>query len=160
MNVRLCKIFLVASIAVYGTLVAFNNIADYGSNFQFVAHVLAMDTTFPGNHGMWRAIVTPTAHHAAYLFIIALECGTAGCAWVGALRLWRARGDRIEFNATKGVANLALMLGVTLWFVGFIAIGGEWFLMWQSHVWNGSEPAFRIVLYFAVTLTLLNSPDR
>jgi predicted small integral membrane protein len=160
MGIRICKIFLVTSVAIYCTLVAFNNVTDYGSNFQFVEHVLAMDTTFPGNHGMWRAIATPWVHHAAYLLIIALECGIGGCAWLGATRLWRVRGDPIQFNATKAVANYALALGLALWFVGFIAIGGEWFLMWQSHVWNGVEAAFRIVVYFAIAMTLLNIPDR
>jgi predicted small integral membrane protein len=32
------------------------------------------------------------------------------------------------------------------WFVGFMVIGGEWFLMWQSSTWNGQEAAFRFYL--------------
>jgi predicted small integral membrane protein len=33
-----------------------------------------------------------------------------------------------------------------LWFVGFMVVGGEWFLMWQSSTWNGQEAAFRFYL--------------
>jgi predicted small integral membrane protein len=42
------------------------------------------------------------------------------------------------------VAIAGLTLGLLLWLVAFIAVGGEWFLMWQSAEWNGEEAAFRI----------------
>jgi predicted small integral membrane protein len=49
MIIRLCKTALVATIAVFFVLVAFGNITDYGTNWAFVQHVLAMDTIFPGS---------------------------------------------------------------------------------------------------------------
>jgi predicted small integral membrane protein len=49
--VRLCKISLLTAIAFFFTFVVFNNITDFDSNYQFVQHVLMMDSTFPGNHG-------------------------------------------------------------------------------------------------------------
>jgi predicted small integral membrane protein len=55
MTLHLAKVALVAAVAFFYTLVVFNNVTDYESNHQFVLHVLAMDTTIPGNHGMWRA---------------------------------------------------------------------------------------------------------
>ena len=55
MSVRIAKIALVFGVAIFYTFVVFNNMTDYGSNYQFVRHVLMMDSTFPGNHGMWRA---------------------------------------------------------------------------------------------------------
>ena len=58
---------LVWSIALFTTLVAFSNITDYDSNFFFVRHVLMMDTTFPDNKGLWRAIDSPLIHHAVYI---------------------------------------------------------------------------------------------
>jgi predicted small integral membrane protein len=51
------------------SLVSVNNISDYKSNFEFVRHVLSMDTTFPGNHGLWRALPQPSVH---IVFFIAL----------------------------------------------------------------------------------------
>jgi len=40
------------AVALYYLVVAFNNLTDYNSNYQFVHHVLLMDSTFPGNHGL------------------------------------------------------------------------------------------------------------
>jgi len=57
----------VAGIALFYTLVVFNNITDFDSNYEFVHHVLSMDSTFPGNHGMWRAMPSPTVHLVFYL---------------------------------------------------------------------------------------------
>jgi predicted small integral membrane protein len=50
-------------------------------------------------------------------------------------------------------------LGIILWFSGFITIGGEWFLMWQSDVWNGQQAAFRLVVIIGITLLYLIQPD-
>ena len=57
------KAVLVAFVGMYFTLVVFNNLTDYNSNYQFVSHVLAMDTVFPENQGMWRSIENPFIHH-------------------------------------------------------------------------------------------------
>ena len=43
---RLSRISLVAAVAVFFTLVAIGNVVDYGTNWQFVTHVMSMDTTF------------------------------------------------------------------------------------------------------------------
>ena len=48
MMIRLCKASLVAAMALLLALVAFNNIVDYGDNWTFVQHVMAMDSIFPG----------------------------------------------------------------------------------------------------------------
>ena len=53
---RWAKVLLLAAIALFFTFVAFTNITDFDTNYQFVRHVLAMDTTFPDRHTMWRAI--------------------------------------------------------------------------------------------------------
>jgi len=160
MWLRISKIVLVALTALYATLVAFNNITDYGSNFQFVRHVMSMDTTFPDNTAMWRAVTSPVLHHAAYGLIIAVEIVTAILAWLGAFMLWNSRQDAGQFNDHKRLAGLALILGICLWFGGFIVIGGEWFLMWQSDAWNGVQAAFRITLFYAVTFGILIVKDR
>jgi len=55
MIVRFSKCALLLGIALSFTVVVLNTI-DYGSNYQFVKHVLKMDLTFAGNRGMWRAI--------------------------------------------------------------------------------------------------------
>jgi predicted small integral membrane protein len=52
MMIRLSKCILLMAVALYLSIVVFDNVADYDSNYQYVRHVLMMDTTFPGNHEM------------------------------------------------------------------------------------------------------------
>ena len=120
--IRCSKILLVASVALFTTLVVFNNITDYGSNYAFVEHVLRMDTTFPNNKGMWRAITSPTLHHAAYMLIILVEGITALLCWAGAVKLLGAlRKGVIEFNRSKNVAIAGLTLGSAFGLWGLLA---------------------------------------
>jgi predicted small integral membrane protein len=69
-TIRVAKILLIAGIALFYTLVVFNNLTDFDSNYQFVHHVLSMDSTFSGNHGMWRAMPSPALHLVFYVSII------------------------------------------------------------------------------------------
>ena len=160
MILRLSKTALVFAVAIYYAIVVFNNLTDYDSNYQFVRHVLMMDTTFPGNHGMWRALNQPAIHTVAYVSLIAWEfVSMLLCAW-GACQLARAlRLDALKFNSAKRIAILGLALGMLQWFLAFIAIGGEWFLMWQSHSWNGEEAAFRVFAILGIILLLLIQPE-
>ncbi|MCZ0940030.1 MAG: DUF2165 domain-containing protein [Caldilineaceae bacterium] len=159
MLTRYSKIALVWAIALNTSLVVFNNLTDYDSNYWFVVHVLTMDTTFPDNQGMWRAINSSAFHHLLYWIIILVETATALLCWWGGARLLRARHKVQDFNQAKGIATAGLTLGIILWFTGFITIGGEWFLMWQSDVWNGSQSAFRLIVVFGITLLYLARSD-
>jgi predicted small integral membrane protein len=65
----------------------------------------------------------------------------------------------VDFNAGKDLAVAGLVLGLLLWFGGFLVVGGEWFQMWQSKTWNGQEAAFRFVACIGLVLIFLNQPD-
>jgi predicted small integral membrane protein len=152
MIVRLVKVAMVASCALFALLVTFNNLVDYGSNYEFVRHTLSMDTTFPGNALKGRAITSPALWTLGYWLIIAAEAATGLILAFGSFRLALAmRGPAALFNAAKPVVVLGMGLGFLLWFTGFAVIGGEWFAMWQSKEWNGVPSAFR----FYVTLLLV-----
>ncbi len=154
--VRYSKIALVASVALYTTLVVFNNINDYGSNFIFVQHVLMMDTVFPNSKEAWRAIRSPILHHAAYAAIILVEATVALLCWAGTASLLKAvRQEEALFHRSKRIAVAGLTLGFSLWFLGFMGIGGEWFLMWQSERWNAQQAAFRIAALVGLVLLCL-----
>ena len=159
MYTRLSKTLMVLSFALYASLVAFGNLTDYNSNFSLVTHVLTMDTTFPDNQGMWRAIHSPFIHHTVFGFIIGIEIVIAGLCWLGGLRLYQNLKDPTSFNQAKGLAILGLTLGFILWFTGFMTIGGEWFLMWQSATANGQQAAFRLVTIIGITLIYLTQTD-
>ncbi len=160
MTRRYAKISMVLVLAAFALLVCFNKLSDYGSNFAFVQHVLQMDKTFPGNSAMYCSVSTPWLWHAAYALIIAGEglCGLL--LLLGALALWRARKALgAAFDAAKALAIAGATRGFLVWFLGFMVLGGEWFLMWQSSTWNGQDAAFRFYATLLGVLTFLNQSD-
>ena len=160
MITRAAKLVLVAGIAFFYTLVVFNNLTDFNSNYQFVRHVLMMDSTFPGNYGMWRALPSPAFHLVFYISIIAWEAATMILLWWSAAHLLRTvRGPVAGFNLAKRLAVMALTLSMLMWLVAFLTVGAEWFLMWQSHTWNGQEPAFRMFAVVGFVLLIVMQPD-
>lgn len=160
MILRIAKTLLVLTVGLFALLVGTDNIIDYGTNFEFVRHVLSMDTTFPGNKLMWRAITSEPLHHAAYWVIIAAELLTGLLCTVGAWRLYVVRwAPAGTFNAAKGLAIAGLATGFLLWFFGFLVVGGEWFQMWQSQTWNGQQAAFRFVASIGLVLIFVSLED-
>jgi predicted small integral membrane protein len=157
---RWAKILLLATIALFFTLVAFTNVTAFDINYQFVRHVVSMDTTFPNNHAMGRAIRSPAIHLAFYIGIILWETLSAILGWAGAIALFRARRDSpAAFAAAKRTGTVALTAGLMLWLLAFTTMGGEWFLMWQSRDWNGQQAAFRMFTTEALILILLLAPE-
>ena len=156
--VRLCKTALVAALALFFTLIAFGNITDYGSNWQFVRHVLAMDTIFPDSTLTWRAVTNERLQTAGYLAIIATQVVTALLLWLGTARMLAALRDP-GFPAATGLSVLGMTLGFLLYAVGFVTIGGEWFAMWQSSTWNGQTKAFEFLGWIGVVLVIVLLPE-
>jgi len=157
---RAAKTALIFAVALFYAFVVFDNITDYNSNYQFVRHVLMMDSTFPGNQGMWRAIHSPVAHTAFYLSIIAWEFTTMLLCFWGAIRMaFAVRHNSQMFRQAKNPAIAGLTLGLLMWLVAFLDVGEGWFLMWQSKTWNGQEPAFRMFTVVGIVLLLLVQPD-
>ena len=42
--IRLTKFPVIAALAAFALIVAYDNVFDYNSNYQFVRHVLSIDT--------------------------------------------------------------------------------------------------------------------
>lgn len=161
MIVRLAKIAMTAALAAFAFIVTYDNLVDYGTNYEFVKHVLSMDTTFPGNALTGRAITDPRLWALGYAGIIAAEgvifvlLLAAAIAMLIALRSPAARFERAKTWMVAGVT-----LGFMVWFFGFMVVGGEYFAMWQSKNWNGQEPAFRFYMTMLAVLIFVNQPDR
>ncbi|WP_236594653.1 MULTISPECIES: DUF2165 domain-containing protein [Saccharothrix] len=141
--------------ALYMALVAFGNITDYETNHAFVQHVFAMDTTFGSPNTSWRAITSPAVVTAAYVLIIIWEAVTALVLLAGLVAWLRRREEVARRLSSAGWVMQALLFGG-----GFIAIGGEWFLMWQSKDWNGLSAAFQNFVVAALGLILLHAGRR
>jgi predicted small integral membrane protein len=160
MITRCAKILLLAGVGLFYALVVCNNLTDFGSNYQFVRHVLSMDSTFPGNNGMWRAIRSPAIHLLFYWSIIVWEILTTILLWWGSINLLKAvRAPAGTFCSAKRVAIMGLSLSMLMWLVAFLSVGAEWFLMWQSHTWNGQEAAFRMFAVVGIVQLILLQPD-
>ncbi|SHF06737.1 DUF2165 domain-containing protein [Streptoalloteichus hindustanus] len=155
-GLRVALAVLTAITALYMGLVALNNITDYGTNRAFVEHVFAMDTTFRSPNTMWRAITDQGVVTAAYVAIIAWEALTA-LVLVGALVAWvRALAGRGGTEVARRLSSCGWAMQALLFGGGFIAVGGEWFLMWQSSKWNGLQPALQNFLIASVGLVLVH----
>jgi len=150
---------------LYLLLVAFNNITDPDTNFAFVRHVLAMDTTnfgqAPGTgldpDVMWRAVTIPWVHTAAYGILIAWEALSA-VVLLTAFVFWiRERGS--SYRTARALSTIGLCMLLALFMGGFVTIGGEWFQMWKSTAWNGLDPAFRNSVLALAGLILIHMPS-
>ena len=160
MTLRAAKLALVFAVALFYTFVVLNNLTDYNSNYQFVRHVLMMDSTHPDNGVMWRALNAPAWHTAFYVSIITWESVVMLLSWWGGLRLARAvSAPAAAFDQAKQIAVAALALALLMWLVAFLGVGGEWFLMWQSKTWNGQDAAFRMFTVIGIVLLLLAQPE-
>ncbi|MFI5568398.1 DUF2165 domain-containing protein [Streptomyces sp. NPDC051740] len=150
---RLTTTLLTASVALYMALVALGNITDFGTNQDFVRHVLAMDTTFEDDDLMWRAVTNEGAQDAAYVAIIVWETAAALVLTYGTW-LW----TRPDHAHARRVSTYGLLMVMLLFGAGFMAIGGEWFAMWQSEDWNGLDAALRVFVLSGVVLLVNHLP--
>lgn len=159
MIVRLAKIAVAFAMGALLLLVAFDNVFDYGTNFDAVQHILSMDMV-PPSPLKWRAITSPALHQVFYVFIIATEFVSATVTLYGGALLWRARaGGAAAFNAAKDMAIAGIVAGFLLYAFGFMAVGGEWFQMWRAGVYNLQEAAFRFIGILGFALIFIALAD-
>ena len=92
--VRLSKIAMTAALAAFAFIVTFNNLVDYNSNYEFVKHVLSMDTTFPGNKltGLVAAILV-----SPILMLCFFLVGMAGAYLIAVVNLGVDHGQFIHY---------------------------------------------------------------
>ncbi|QLH38525.1 MAG: DUF2165 domain-containing protein [Defluviicoccus sp.] len=145
--IRLSKIVITGGLAFWAFLVMLCNILDYDSNLAFVQHVLTMDTVFAESTLRARAIADPALHTTAFVAIIVTE-GLVSLAFLTATVAMAValKADTETFRRAKAWTAVGVALGFALWFIGFLGVAGEWFVMWQSSSWNAQETSFQIVL--------------
>jgi predicted small integral membrane protein len=73
--IRLIKAMVCFAVALFGLLIAVDNVIDYSTNFEFVQHVLSMDT-IPDKRLIGRAITDPAVWRLSYAAIIVGEALT------------------------------------------------------------------------------------
>jgi predicted small integral membrane protein len=155
---RLGQTALTLTLGLYFMLVVFGNITDYGTNFQFVKHVLSMDSLPSDPHVAWRAIKSEPLYHFAYALMIAWEAVAGLLCTFGGTRMASRLTSR-SFEEAKTFAIAGMWTGMLLWSLAFITIGGEWFMMWESTTWNGELTALRMFMLNSMLLLFLYVVD-
>lgn len=157
--IRYSKIIVLLTVASLAGIVVFGNVTDYNSNFQFVSHVMSMDTKpdYLGNAIVYRAITSPVIHHISYICIICFETFITITALKGAWDMFKTRNaDAASFHAAKIWGIVSLTSCCILWFFAFQVVAAEWFGMWMSKTWNGLPDATRLVTYMFLALIFLS----
>jgi predicted small integral membrane protein len=157
---RYAKIAMSLALAAFCLLVAFDNVADYNTNYVFVQHVLSMDTTFPDNVFRYRAVTAPALVHLAYGIVIVAEAVAGALFLIGAVRLFQARtAPATAFNAAKRYTIAGCLLAFLIWYFAIMVVAGEWFAMWESPTWNVEQPTFRFAMIALAVLIFVNQND-
>lgn len=161
MNIRQIRIAISLAFTFYMSLVCFNNITDYRSNFMFVTKVAGMEDVFSREQTGWRAVSSETLHHIMYLSIIISEVSIATILLMGSFKMIRNYKASAEvFQASKKLTITGIAAAMLLFFLFFICIAGEWFLMWQSDQWNAQQTAFSLTTIFLLALIFMNQYEK
>ncbi|CAI8994869.1 DUF2165 domain-containing protein [Pseudomonas sp. IT-P74] len=144
--IRFSKVTLMLFISFFGLLMLYSNLTDYSTNYEYLAHILSMDTTNGRQKYSYRAITSPMLQHRIYWLIITLEVVFTLFCLLGSYCLYRNINASLEqFHEAKKPALIGLLIALFLYYVGFQVIGAEWFNMDESDTWNYNEWTRHIV---------------
>lgn len=144
--IRYSKVILMAYISLFGLLVMYGNITDYATNYEYVGHILSMDTTQKNENTSYRAITSPLLHHRIYWLIITLEVTYTVFCLIGTYHLLRnINAPGKAFHEAKKFSIIGLMIGLFIYYVCLQVVGVEWFNMDKSQTWNAKDWARHIV---------------
>ncbi|MBV4487387.1 DUF2165 domain-containing protein [Pseudomonas sp. SWRI153] len=144
--IRYSKVILMAYISFFGLLVMFQNFTDYQANYNYVAHVLSMDTTNASKNVMYRSIESPMIHHRIYWFILTMEVTYTVLCLIGAYQLYRHVDASAEaFHEAKKYSIMGILVAIFIYYVCLQTVGVEWFNMDTSQSWNAKDWSRHIV---------------
>lgn len=156
---KLGKILLVLAMGLFLTLAALNNSMTLDGTFAAVKSAVDMQGTFKVPVLMWRAFENPVLIWLCVAAIVITEAVSGLlCLW-GAYRLWAVRNSGAAFNAAKTTAMLGLSICAVLYLLGFQAIAGEWFMLWQNRTAPTLDEAFRNFAAAILVMLWLNVSD-
>ena len=159
-ELRLTKALLCIMFASFPLIVGYQNIIDYDTNYLFIQHTMKMDTIFADSTLKTRAIDHSAIWQFAYAVIILCELITGFLLFFGGLKLLIHHKNPVQFKHSKKLIYYASILGLGIWFFGFMVIAGEWFASWQSSQWNGTNSAFRIAIILFLNLIFVSQSEQ
>lgn len=144
--IRISKISLMSFISLFGLLVMYSNFTDYSTNYEYVAHVLSMDTTQHNPNIDYRAITSPMLQHRIYWFIITMEVTYTVFCLLGTYHLLKnINASPDDFHEAKKFSIIGLLILIFIYYLCIQVIGVEWFDMDTSSQWNAKDWARHIV---------------
>ena len=155
------KILLIITVAVWGFISAFQNMANWDGTISAVLLTTSM-TTFDGGETSFQATYYPIIIWTGALFILFSKLATGILCSIGALRMWRAQSiDIASFESAKQIALTGCAISMLMLFGGFIVVAEGLFELWRSESMRGPvlESAFRYAGMITFIATFVASKD-
>ena len=157
---RLMKIGLVLSVALWAVLGAVGNIVDWKGTTGAVAAVTSM-STFSGGAARWQATTNPAVILAGAAFIVLFKTPAALMCLAGAWRMSAQRtSDAETFGRSKTLALTGCAVAIFGLFTGWTVIGEGWFEFWRSEALRpAADGAFRYGGFIALIALVIAARD-
>ena len=158
---RITKIFLVITVALWGLIGAFHNVLDWSGTLGAVRAATSM-ATFEGGAESWQATSNPVVVWLGALFIMLSKLTAGVLCLKSAAGMWGARKqDATSFARAKSAALAGCAIAVIMLFGGFIVIAESWFELWRSDSMRHLvlDSAFRYAGLIALIALLVNTRD-
>lgn len=158
---RILKILLVISVAMWGLLGILGNIIDWSGTIGAVEAATSM-STFEGGSENWRATSNPVLIYAGVFFILLMKTAVTLLCSVGAWQMWMARtADNRAFALAKTYALAGCAAAMLMLFAGWIVIAETWFELWRSDIMRDPVlgSAFRYGAMIALIALLVGAND-
>ena len=156
---RVCTSICVLMVAFYYLMVAFDNITNptnpNASNWPFVQGVLSGDGVPADSGFQYRFIDAEWFQVLSYVGIIAGETLTGILLAIAGILGLRRSSSCPRWGGAQKWTFAGGTLGLAVFFLGFMAIGGNWFIMYLNSKWNGLEPAFQNSVMTGLMLMLV-----
>ena len=158
--IRLAKILCVAAVGFDVALVAFGNLTDYWTNFAFITEVLDMDEVPAASHIHWRALTSPI--RTSCQLHLDHRRGNRGRGTLSFRRCFdgsATAGQAAALSNRQNEGGRGADARVLLYEAGFVAVGGEWFGMWQARDLDAVPSAFRVLITMLGVLIFISLKD-
>ena len=131
---RIAKILLILSIAMWALLGALGNVTDWDGTTGAVKAATSM-STFDPVPASGRATSSPLVILMGAMFITLLKIATGVLCLVGVWQMWSARAaDTATFARSKTYALAGCGVAMFMLFAGWIVIAETWYELWRSPI--------------------------
>jgi predicted small integral membrane protein len=144
---RVVTSLVVLMVAAYYLVVGFDNITNptnpNASNWPFVQGVISGDGVPADSGFQWRFIDATWFQAISYVLVMTMETLTGVILLVAGVKGLRAAPSSARWDRAQKWTLVGGLLGLGIFFFGFMVVGGNWFIMYLNAKWNGLEPAFQ-----------------